>query len=267
MQNQAVGIESSTPSAALSAAPNATSTAAGDGLGRKGRRLGDPDPGLMGEKAAGGDGGSNVQLGNWAQGTSVNSNQAIDRDTKKRSDGKAMSKKEERALKKNSKRAGGTGTGAAAEGSDGAGADKTADKTAEKAKKRAAKKLLKEGVAADVVISATGVQLKEGALAAAASNAEGASGRVQRSTAELEEEMRMAMEQAARLRALEGSYRGAIEAQAFTLPNPGGGANLLEDASFVLVPGRRYGLIGRNGKGIEVSITCPRAVHRSVSDH
>jgi ATP-binding cassette subfamily F protein 3 len=35
----------------------------------------------------------------------------------------------------------------------------------------------------------------------------------------------------------------------FVLPNPGGGAELLEDASMVLVPGRRYALIGRNGKG------------------
>jgi ATPase subunit of ABC transporter with duplicated ATPase domains len=29
----------------------------------------------------------------------------------------------------------------------------------------------------------------------------------------------------------------------------GGGADLLENASMILVPGRRYGLIGRNGKG------------------
>ena len=53
-----------------------------------------------------------------------------------------------------------------------------------------------------------------------------------------------------RLRALEGGYLGPIESEPrFTLPNPGGGANLLEDASFVLVPGRKYGLIGRNGTG------------------
>ena len=35
----------------------------------------------------------------------------------------------------------------------------------------------------------------------------------------------------------------------FQLPNPGGGADLLENASMILVPGHRYGLIGRNGKG------------------
>ena len=33
------------------------------------------------------------------------------------------------------------------------------------------------------------------------------------------------------------------------MPNPGGGADLIEDATLTLVPGHRYGLIGRNGKG------------------
>ena len=40
-----------------------------------------------------------------------------------------------------------------------------------------------------------------------------------------------------------------LEAPAFTLPNPGGGTDLLENAKFTMVHGRRYGLIGRNGKG------------------
>jgi ATP-binding cassette subfamily F protein 3 len=31
----------------------------------------------------------------------------------------------------------------------------------------------------------------------------------------------------------------AIDCGPFNLPNPGGGANLLEDASFVLAPGHR----------------------------
>lgn len=35
-----------------------------------------------------------------------------------------------------------------------------------------------------------------------------------------------------------GSF-GAIEVKTFQLPNPGGGADLLEDASCVLVPGHR----------------------------
>jgi ATPase subunit of ABC transporter with duplicated ATPase domains len=39
------------------------------------------------------------------------------------------------------------------------------------------------------------------------------------------------------------------EAPRFTLANPGGGQPLLENASLTLVRGRRYGLIGRNGKG------------------
>ena len=43
---------------------------------------------------------------------------------------------------------------------------------------------------------------------------------------------------AARRRAQLGAHGGAVETESFTLPNPGGGANLLEDASFVLVPGR-----------------------------
>ena len=40
---------------------------------------------------------------------------------------------------------------------------------------------------------------------------------------------------------------GTLEVGPFTLPNPGGGADLLEDAAMTLVPGHRYGLICRNG--------------------
>ena len=46
-----------------------------------------------------------------------------------------------------------------------------------------------------------------------------------------------------------GAYKGQLECRNFTLPNPGGGANLIEDASCILVRGHIYGLIGRNGKG------------------
>lgn len=46
-----------------------------------------------------------------------------------------------------------------------------------------------------------------------------------------------------------GSYKGALDAKEFTLPNPGGGIPLLEDATCTLVQGRKYGLIGRNGTG------------------
>ena len=59
----------------------------------------------------------------------------------------------------------------------------------------------------------------------------------------------------ARRRAAEARCAGASKALAnvelgpFNLPNPGGGADLIDDASLTLTPGRRYGLIGRNGSG------------------
>ena len=70
-------------------------------------------------------------------------------------------------------------------------------------------------------------------------------------TESLEKEMAAAREEAAKLRTegAGGGALGAIETGKFDLPNPGGGADLLTDAAAVLVPGRRYGLIGRNGKG------------------
>ena len=42
-------------------------------------------------------------------------------------------------------------------------------------------------------------------------------------------------------RAKYGAYRGSLDAKAFTLPNHGGGAPLLEDAACRLVWGKRYG--------------------------
>ena len=66
---------------------------------------------------------------------------------------------------------------------------------------------------------------------------------------ELDRELEEARVKAARARSVEGAFKGAIEASSFTLPNPGGGAPLLENASFTMVRGRRYSLIGRNGKG------------------
>lgn len=76
-----------------------------------------------------------------------------------------------------------------------------------------------------------------------------ASDRVERQVGELEAELEDARVVAAKTRSREGAYKGAIEASNFTLANPGGGAPLLENASCTLVRGRRYGLIGRNGKG------------------
>ena len=70
-------------------------------------------------------------------------------------------------------------------------------------------------------------------------------------TESLEKEMADARAAAAQMRTDgQGSGGlGAIETGTFDLPNPGGGADLLTNANVVLVPGRRYGLIGRNGKG------------------
>ena len=68
--------------------------------------------------------------------------------------------------------------------------------------------------------------------------------------AALASEMEAARERAARHQLRNG--RGALGAQQigpFQVPNPGGGADLIQDANLTLVPGHRYGLIGRNGKG------------------
>jgi ATP-binding cassette, subfamily F, member 3 len=81
------------------------------------------------------------------------------------------------------------------------------------------------------------------------SNKASASERANFAAAEIEVELEAARVLAVRARFRDGAYKGAIEASTFTLPNPGGGPPLLEDASFTLVRGRRYGLIGRNGKG------------------
>ena len=67
----------------------------------------------------------------------------------------------------------------------------------------------------------------------------------------MEEELSEARKRVARAR-ISGDGVGAvsvIESDAFALPNPGGGENLLEDCVMRLVTGHRYGLNGRNGKG------------------
>lgn len=68
---------------------------------------------------------------------------------------------------------------------------------------------------------------------------------------EMEEELEGARMTVARLRlagAMESSS-SVLETEPFELPNPGGGENLLDDVCLRMVPGHRYGLIGRNGKG------------------
>ena len=70
--------------------------------------------------------------------------------------------------------------------------------------------------------------------------------------AELASDLEAASERAARMRIdgdATGSRLAAIELGPFQLPNPGGGADLLENATLTLAAGHRYGLIGRNGKG------------------
>jgi len=66
---------------------------------------------------------------------------------------------------------------------------------------------------------------------------------------QLEGEVEAARVNAVKLRSKKGAFNGTIEVGPFSLPNPGGGLDLLENVSFNMSPGRRYGLIGRNGKG------------------
>lgn len=68
-------------------------------------------------------------------------------------------------------------------------------------------------------------------------------------SAELDAEVEDARMNAVKLRWAKGSFNGAVEVGPLTLPNPGGGPDLLEQCSFTMVQGHRYGLIGRNGKG------------------
>ena len=67
----------------------------------------------------------------------------------------------------------------------------------------------------------------------------------------MEEELSEARKRVARAR-IQGDGVGSVsvvESEAFALPNPGGGENLLDDCVLRLVTGHRYGLNGRNGKG------------------
>eukprot|EP00929_Paragymnodinium_shiwhaense_P005165 TRINITY_DN10675_c0_g1_i1.p1 TRINITY_DN10675_c0_g1~~TRINITY_DN10675_c0_g1_i1.p1 ORF type:complete len:731 (+),score=197.83 TRINITY_DN10675_c0_g1_i1:113-2305(+) len=71
----------------------------------------------------------------------------------------------------------------------------------------------------------------------------------QKQASALDAEIDAAREKAIKLRSTKGAFNGGIEIGPITLPNPGGGLDLLDQASFNMTPGRRYGLIGRNGKG------------------
>ena len=85
----------------------------------------------------------------------------------------------------------------------------------------------------------------------AARRAEARAATVVREAQQLESEILSALQASARARIAGGQQvaLGTIETGEFSLPNPGGGPDLLDQASLVLVPGRRYGLVGRNGKG------------------
>jgi ATP-binding cassette subfamily F protein 3 len=73
---------------------------------------------------------------------------------------------------------------------------------------------------------------------------------VQAETASVDAELAAASQAAASMKLSNGAAQMAsVECREFSLPNPGGGPNLLDDAAFVLAPGHRYALIGRNGKG------------------
>eukprot|EP00966_Prymnesium_polylepis_P155120 3582571-Prymnesium_polylepis.1 len=63
--------------------------------------------------------------------------------------------------------------------------------------------------------------------------------RIQAQRADEEAALEAAVTQAVTLRAARGAFTGAVEAKPFSLANPGGGRDLLENASFTLVRGRR----------------------------
>jgi len=68
--------------------------------------------------------------------------------------------------------------------------------------------------------------------------------------ARLDAEMRAASENAAKLCASAGmNFKAAIMIGPFDLPHPAGKGSILDNVEFNLTPGRRYALIGRNGKG------------------
>lgn len=74
--------------------------------------------------------------------------------------------------------------------------------------------------------------------------------RAQVETEALDAEVEAAAERSIEMQGEKGvSFTAAIRVGPFDLPHPGGAGNLLDNASFTLTPGRRYALIGRNGKG------------------
>ena len=77
----------------------------------------------------------------------------------------------------------------------------------------------------------------------------GAAEEAAREREQINAELEAARVAAVQARVRLGTFKGHLSVSDFTLQNPGGGQPLLEDVSCILVPGRRYGLIGRNGTG------------------
>mmetsp|Transcript_133004 Transcript_133004/g.331866 ORF Transcript_133004/g.331866 Transcript_133004/m.331866 type:complete len:785 (+) Transcript_133004:53-2407(+) len=82
-------------------------------------------------------------------------------------------------------------------------------------------------------------------------------GRCAAEKARLDAELEAACKTAASRSASEGiNFNAAIKVGPFDLPHPSGCGSLLENAEFHLSPGRRYALIGRNGKGKSTLLRC-----------
>ena len=120
-----------------------------------------------------------------------------------------------------------------------------------------AKEQARVGASRMFVVHATGAGASDATSAAETKEKERAKKLGERLAAKADEERRemfealtRAREKSARLKTSGiGKSLGNVELGPFNLPNPGGGPDLIENASVVLAPGRRYGLIGRNGKG------------------
>ena len=115
-----------------------------------------------------------------------------------------------------------------------------AQKKAEREAKKAAAAAAAAGEAGDA--PSTAPTTKAAAAKAAKPKGETKAERVQREQRELDDELEAARVEAVRRRNLEGAHLGHIEAPTFSLPNPGGGPDLIERASYTLQRGRSYGL-------------------------
>mmetsp|Transcript_24243 Transcript_24243/g.78964 ORF Transcript_24243/g.78964 Transcript_24243/m.78964 type:complete len:703 (+) Transcript_24243:134-2242(+) len=96
--------------------------------------------------------------------------------------------------------------------------------------------------------------------------------KVKREQALLDEELEAARIGAVRIRNAEGAFLGQLEAREFSMPNPGGGPDLLDKASYTLQRGGSYALVGRNGCGKSTLLKAMAsrrvgAIHPAVTVH